>query len=467
MRKVWLVAAREFTATVMTRGFFIGMLITPALLALVVIVFPRMMTRTPPKVEGEIAVVDPTGRVADGLRAYLAPERIAERREAERQRIENATPEVLRRRMGGSPPASAPMRQSLDAALGQVPSLQVTTLTASVDLEQAKAPLRAEDVAAAPGSSRRLALVVVHRDALERAAGRTQFGSYDLFVRSKLDDRLESEIRDGLRDAIIEARMGASGFDRREIEALTRVDRPQSRTVTAKGEQETSEVLNMLFPAAFMILLLMSVMTSGQYLMTSTVEEKSNRIVEVLLSAVSAMELMTGKILGQMAVGLLVLVLYAGLGLAALVSFAMLGLLDPVLIVFLLVFYVLAYFTIGSFMAAVGASVNEMREAQTLMTPVMLVMMVPWILWLPISREPNSALATVLSFIPPVSNFVMLLRMTSSAPPPMWQAGVSILLSAACVVATIWFAAKVFRIGLLMFGKPPTIGTLVRWVRMS
>ena len=97
-----------------------------------------------------------------------------------------------------------------------------------------------------------------------------------------------------------------------------------------------------------MILLLMSVLTSGQYLLTSTVEEKSNRVVEVLLSAVSAMELMTGKILGQMAVGLLVLALYAGLGIVALVSFAMLGLLDPMLIVFLLIFYVLAYFTIGS-----------------------------------------------------------------------------------------------------------------------
>ncbi len=137
-------------------------------------------------------------------------------------------------------------------------------------------------------------------------------------------------------------------------------------TVTCRGRADHQHGAEHLLPAAFMVLLLMSVMTSGQYLLTSTVEEKSNRVVEVLLSAVSPMELMTGKILGQMAVGLLVLLLYAGLGLAALVSFATLGLLDPVLVVYLLIFYVLAYFTFAAMMAAVGSAVNEMREAQTL-----------------------------------------------------------------------------------------------------
>jgi ABC-2 type transport system permease protein len=218
---------------------------------------------------------------------------------------------------------------------------------------------------------------------------------------------------------------------------------------------------------AFMGLLLISALTSGQMLLTTTVEEKSSRVVEVLLSAVSPMELMTGKILGQMAVGFLVLALYAGLGLAALFSFAMLGLLDPMLIVFLVIFFILAYFTIAAFMAAIGSAVNEIREAQTLMTPVMLVIMIPWILWMPISREPNSMLAVILSFIPPMSNFVMLLRMTSTAPPPVWQVGLSILVGAAGAAIAVWCAAKIFRIGLLMFGKPPSFGTLIKWVRMA
>jgi len=250
-------------------------------------------------------------------------------------------------------------------------------------------------------------------------------------------------------------------------EALTNVPRPVARTVTAKGERTTGAEMNILVPMAFMLLLFMSVMTSGQYLLTSTVEEKSNRVVEVLLSAVSAIELMTGKILGQMAVGVLVLLLYAALGIVALVSFATLGLIDPILLVYLLVFYVLAFFTFASLMAAVGSAVNEMREAQSLMMPIMMTLMVPWLLWLPLSREPNSLLAVSLSFIPPFSNFVMLLRMTSVSPPPSWQPWVAIGIGALGAYASVWFAAKVFRVGLLMFGKPPTFGTLVRWARMS
>jgi ABC-type Na+ efflux pump permease subunit len=358
------------------------------------------------------------------------------------------------------------MRQSMESALGEVPRLDVVVLDPASDVEAEKAPLRTPAAGASGGASR-LALVAVQPDAVSRAPGSTAYGSYDLYVRGKIDDRLIDEIRAGLREAIVDARVQASGLDRREIEALTHVARTPSRTVTAEGERETNEVLNMLLPAGFMVLLLVSVLTSGQYLLTTTVEEKSNRVVEVLLSAVSARELMVGKILGQMAVGLLVLALYAGLGVVALISFAMLGLLDPALIAFLVVFFLLAYFTIASFMAAIGAAVNEMREAQTMMTPVMLMVMIPWILWLPLSRDPNSLVATVLSFVPPLGNFVMLLRMSSSTPPPMWQTWLAIVVSGLGAWAAVWFAAKVFRIGLLMFGKPPNFATLVRWARMA
>jgi len=168
-----------------------------------------------------------------------------------------------------------------------------------------------------------------------------------------------------------------------------------------------------------------------------------------------------------MAAGLLILGLYAGLGVALLVSFAMIGLLDWSLLVYLLLFYVISYASIAALMAAIGSVVNELREAQTLMTPVMLVVMLPWILWLPISRDPNSTLSTVLSFVPPVNVFAMLLRMTSSTPPPAWQVWLTIAIGLAAVYGLLWAAAKVFRIGLLMFGKPPNFATLIRWVRMA
>jgi ABC-type Na+ efflux pump permease subunit len=222
-----------------------------------------------------------------------------------------------------------------------------------------------------------------------------------------------------------------------------------------------------MLPAAFMILLFASVMTGGQSLMTTTVEEKSSRVVEVLLSAVSPMQLMAGKIMGQMAVGFIVLAVYAGMGLATLMSFAMLGLVDISLLFYLVVFYLISYFVVASLLGAIGAAVNEMREAQNLMGPVMIVLMVPWLLWMPISRAPDSTFAVVASFVPPINPFVMLIRMTSSSPPPTWQVWLSILVGVVSVYAALWFAAKVFRVGVLMFGRPPNLATLIRWARMA
>jgi len=458
MRKILHVAVREFLSTVLTKGFIIGVLVTPLLISVMVIVMPMLMNEEPPRIEGEIAVIDPTGEVVRGLTDYLKPEAIAERRSETQAKAK----EVMEQIPGGA--ANVAMAQpSLDALLGEVPDLDIVRIDSGQDLDAEKNQL----VGGESGPESRLALIIVHPDAVQRTEGEETFGAYDLFVREKLDDRIIDELRRGMRTTIVDARIRQTDLDRDTIEALTRVPRISSTTVTEEGEKETNEVLNMLLPAGFMILLLISVMTGGQYLLTTTVEEKSSRVVEVLLSAVSPMQLMTGKILGQMGVGLVILALYAGMGIAGLISFAMLGLLDLSLLFYLLIFYVIAYFVMASMMAAIGAAVNEMREAQTLMTPVMVTLMIPWMLWLPITRNPNSVFATVTSFIPPINTFVMLLRMTSTSPPPMWQVWLSIGIGLLSVWGALWFAAKVFRVGLLMFGKPPNFSTLIKWVRMA
>jgi ABC-2 type transport system permease protein len=179
------------------------------------------------------------------------------------------------------------------------------------------------------------------------------------------------------------------------------------------------------------------------------------------------MELMAGKLIGQMAVSLLVLALYIAMGLTVLTSLSLFGLFNPWLIFYMLIFFIIMYLVFGSLMMAIGAAVNEMREAQGLMMPLMLLMMIPWFLWFPISRNPNALSSVVLSFIPPVNTFAMLLRMASSAPPPWWQVWVSIAIGVVSVFAALWFAAKVFRIGLLMYGKPPNFATLIRWARSA
>jgi ABC-2 type transport system permease protein len=462
MRKILHVAQREFIATAGTRAFIVGILVTPIVIGVLILLVPWFAREDPPAIAGSVAVVDPTGQVAPGLEMYLEPARIEQRRREAYERLQESMPPALRSAAGMSGRGGqAP--EALGSLLGKVPQLEVFTLESGTDPAAAKNALTTADSAA--GADTRIALVIVHPDAVQKKPGATRFGSYDLFVRVKLDDRVIEEIDDGVRDAIVGARVSLAGLDRTRIEDLTTVARVSSRTVTAEGEGRTSGLLNRLIPMALMVLLLMSVMMSGQYLLTTTIEEKSSRVVEVLLSAVSPMELMVGKILGQFGVGLLVLALYLGLGLIAMLSFASLGLLDPALIAYLLIFYLLAYFSVGAFMAAVGSAVNELREAQGLMTPVMMIIMIPWFLWMPISRDPNSMLAVVLTFVPPISNFVIMLRLASSTPPPLWQTLLAALVGAAGVYASLWFAARVFRIGLLMYGKPPNLATLVKWAR--
>ena len=456
MNRIFQVAWREFMSTVATRGFLVGVLMTPTLIGIMILVLPRLMSGESPRVVGEVAIQDPTGELTQAVRDYLAPAAIAARREAESKELVARAP--------GFAATQSSSAQAIAAALGEVPQLKIVDLPAAADLDVEKKPLTLPLLQDGKG---RLAVVVLHPNAIAPDIAKPGFGNFDLFVRAKLDDRIEGEIQEALKHAIVEARVRTAGMDRARIEALTKVGRVRSITVTTEGEQKTNEAFNILLPAGFMVLMLVSVMTSGQYLMTTVIEEKSSRVVEVLLSAVSPMQLMTGKIIGQMGVGLLILILYAGLGLSALLSFALMGLVDPKLFVFLIAFFVIAYFVVASLMAGIGAAVNEMREAQTLMTPLMILIMIPWMLWMPITRNPNSMFSTVISFIPPINSFAMLLRLTSTSPPPLWQVFVSMAVGIASVWGALWFATKVFRIGLLMFGKPPNLATLIRWARMA
>jgi ABC-2 type transport system permease protein len=459
MKKIVHVAAREFVATVATKGFIFGLLIMPAIITLLAIAGPRLFGQRNFRAQGQIAIVDPTGAVAAQLRAAVDPKMLAARRAADARRALAAAPPAVRQLAGDS----AGSRQTIDSVLGQLPNLTVLERPASADLQQEKAWLKQEG----RNEARHIALVVVHPDAVVPAGGSATYGSYDLYVPPSLDDRIENAVYQSVREAIVTARARAQNLDRARMDALLRVDRVLSVTVTKDNERPTVGAFNAVLPFAFAGLMVFGILMGGQSLLTSTIEEKSSRVVEVLLSAVSPFELMAGKILGQMGVSLVVLGLYLGMGMAVLLSFALVGLLDPWLLFYLAAFFVIAYVVNASMMVAIGAAVNEMKEAQSLTMPVMLLMMTPWILAAPISRDPNSTFSTVISFIPPVNTFAMMLRLASSAPPPWWQAWLSIAVGVGSAFAAVWFAAKVFRIGLLMYGKPPDFATLVRWARAA
>jgi ABC-2 type transport system permease protein len=396
-------------------------------------------------VAGQLAVMDASGVVMGELRA------------AETEGTPTAALTDLIRRARADASGGTVLE-----ALGLAPKLTLVERPGDGDVEAEKAWLLAADEQAP-----HLALAVVHENAVQPRAGETELGSYDLYVPLSQDQRVEIAVHQALREAIVGARVKREGLDRAELNDLMSVPRVRSVTVTADGDTGNAGALTFMLPLAFMVLLFMSVMGSGQGMLTTTIEEKSSRVIEVLLSAVSPMQLMAGKLIGHMGISLVAMSLYIGLGFVLLSSFSLVGLLSFSLILYLLIFFLLAFFTIGSFMMAAGAAVNDMREAQSLMMPVMLLLTSIWFLWFPVSRNPESALAVAASLIPPVNSFVMLLRLASTQPPPAWQVWLSIGIGVLGVVASVWFAAKVFKIGLLMFGKPPDLKTLIRWVRAA
>ncbi len=475
--KMLHVALREFNSTVLTKGFILGIVMTPVIIVLVVAAVGLVAALQGPKVAGTVAVIDRTGL---GVGEAVAQRFTEEAAKAEAEQTEKALAQTMDRtaaRFGSDEKQRERMQGLMAGRIKPLTHLSVEVLPPDADVEEAKAKVAAADAKKAPGSAEgeekpRIALAVIDSGVVYMSEEGT-YSTFDLFLAPKMDFEIAGRIEQRIREAILDARIAAdprvraSGMDPADVRALTKAPEANARTVTRDGERKTSEIASLVIPVGFMVLLLVAVMTAGQYLLTTTIEEKGSRVMEVLLSAVSPMELMVGKILGQMGVGLLILVLYSGLGMASLVAFSLQHLVDPMNVVYLVIFFLIAFFLIASFMAAIGSAVTELREAQTLMTPVMAAMMVPWILWMPISRAPNSLFSTILSFVPGVNPFVMMIRLSGSERVPAWQIPASILVGVASAMLAAWAAAKIFRVGVLMYGKPPDFRTLVRWVRMA
>ena len=449
MSRIALVAARDFIATVSRKGFLFGILLMPVLGVGLSILVPKLLEGQAPQVQGEVRILDQSGQVGEALKVALTPEAITARREARRKQLLAEVPELDRKQPlpGQAPP----------------PKLRVIVLAQDAGLDPNKAALkRGED-----GRAESIALIVVRPDAVRRDERRASYGSYELYASTALGDNTESVLRDALEDVLVKARLDALGIEPAAVKAAQVVVRPAAVLVGEKGEQKAQRNFNRMLPFIMGALLFVSVVFCGQALMTSLIEEKSSRVVEVLLSAVSPLELMWGKLLGQLGVGLLVMAVYIGLGVLLLMQFALFGLLDPLLIVYLVVFFLLSYLVFGALMMAVGAAVNQQADAQSLMGPIMVLLVLPYAMSPFIGRNPDAPLSVALSLIPPVNSFVMMVRLASDTPPPGWQVLASVVVGIGGAAIAVWFAAKVFRIGLLMHGKPPNFATLLRWARQA
>ena len=207
-------------------------------------------------------------------------------------------------------------------------------------------------------------------------------------------------------------------------------------------------------PMVPVFLLFFFVVVSVPTLMNSVLTEKNSRISEVLLGSLSPTELMAGKLCGSVAVSLLLGALYLASGISVAVRMGYGSAISPALVVWFLVFLVLAMLLYGAASMAVGAAVSDTREAQNLMMPMMLSLMIPMFVIGAIVESPSSPLAVGLSLFPLSTPLVMLLRVGLHPSPPAWQVALSALMTLMTTAGIIWAAGRVFRVGLLAQGSP-------------
>ncbi|HSB29259.1 MAG TPA: ABC transporter permease [Pyrinomonadaceae bacterium] len=280
-------------------------------------------------------------------------------------------------------------------------------------------------------------------------------------------------IRDALDSSIRAQRLFDARVDSKTLNALSRsVDFETTRISNSGSERDAGGGFALVFIVGFVMYI--TVLLYGQVVLGAIIEEKETRIAEVLFSSVKPFTLMLGKLLGVSLVALTQLAIW-GLAFGA---FAVYGVsilasrgipfrvpsVSPLVYVYFGLFFLVGYFVYATMYALLGSIVTTAQEGGQAAMPIIMLLVVSFYLFLPVSRNPDSSLSFWLSMIPFFAPTSMLVRIVTQTP-PFWQIGLSLLIGLATAAILTWVASKIYRIGMLMYGKRPSIREVVRWVR--
>lgn len=287
-------------------------------------------------------------------------------------------------------------------------------------------------------------------------------------------DRLPTWLEQTLNEEITRRRFNSAGVDQALVKKLSaRADVQSMGLVTKKADgsvekaKETDPIATFVAPFAVLFIMFLSVMSSAPQLLNAVIEEKMSRISEVLVASVSPFELLLGKLFGVTAVAvLLALVYFIGAGYYMIYS-GRTELVQPALMAWFVLFLICCVLMFGSMFLAIGSACSDLKDAQSMMQPVMMLLMVGYIGSFAVLRAPDSNLALGLSFFPTSAPFIMMLRMAMQPTPPLWQPALSLALTLATTVGFVWAASRIFRVGVLMQGKGATLREMLKWIRQS
>jgi ABC-2 type transport system permease protein len=290
------------------------------------------------------------------------------------------------------------------------------------------------------------------------------------FVESSLFSR-------ALRRVISQRELATHGFSPEQAKTLLSPVDVDTVHIDKEGSTRSNGLGAFLLPFLLLFAIYFTVFIYGIYVMRSVIEEKSSRVVEVLLGSVTPMQLMAGKIIGVGAVGLTQIAIWIGTGsILGTGGFAMMHqFLGDTLkdahvptgaLILFPVFFILGYATYACLYAAIGSMCTTDEEAQQLQFPVTLPLVLCMVFATTIMRDPNTPLAFWLSMFPLTSPIIMFVRVSVNMP-PIWQIVMSVIISLISLYGLVWLTSRIYRVGILMYGKRPTLPEILRWIRYA
>lgn len=456
MNKLAAIIKREYLQRVRTK-FFVIMTVLGPLMLVVFTILPGLLFNVKAGGDTRIAIVDQT----EGVKLYDS--------------IRNSLLKLEPDDEDDNQPAIA---EAANSNAKDRMEQAGKSMTGSFRVEQVKANGRSLDevkreLNARIGREDLDGYLVIPPDILNNSESKTSYYGRnvgDVITRGQIEDRLNNAVR---RQRLIQ-----EGVKDQDVDALSQSVDVATYPINEKGEEgaeDSGAGFAMVFVIAFLIYV--TVLLYGQVVLGAIIEEKETRIAEILFSSVRPFQIMFGKLIGVSLMALTQLMIW-GVAFAALALYAAPALaaqgfkdinlphLPPFFFLYFFLFFVLGYFIYATIYALVGSMVTTAQEGGQMAMPVVFLLMAGLYMAFPVIRAPNSSFAFWVSMVPFFAPITMMVRIISQTP-PFWQIALSLVLGFITVVLLLWLAARIYRIGMLMYGKRATIPEVIRWVRQS
>jgi ABC-2 type transport system permease protein len=440
--KVLIIAKRDYLATVRTKAFLFGLVVAPILFGGGSIGMSLIKDKTDIQ-DRRIAILDHTGVAADALI------QAAERKNA-KDLFEKKTGRQIAPRYVFETVAPAPNAREQLLSLSDRVRRRELAAVLEIGVQALNPPRRPDDGKKEPD------------DPAARVSYYTNAGGID-----EMRSWLSGPVEDGLRRVRL-TRIGVDASRLDEVAAAVPVERlglveRDEKTGEIREARKQGEAEGFLVPFGVAMILAMIVMVGSAPMLQNVTQDKSQRIVEMLLGAATPFELMAGRVLGTVGVSVTSSIFYVAGGTLVLQAMGLAGMLPLSIVAWFYVYLLADVVMLCAFAAALGAACSTPQDAQNLAVVLLAPCVIPLFMLVSVLRHPNGALATVLSLIPPFTPILMLLRQAMPNGVPAWQPWAGLAGVVLCAIGAVWAAARIFRVGILMQGRPPRLAELVRW----